>query len=85
VAVILDELKRKTASRIELGDHSVNIGAESAPVMPESADSDSDIASPRPATISRADFEKIEGQIVQVSISHDGGYCTAVALAPEMH
>jgi len=28
--------------------------------------------------------EDMEGQVVRISISHDGGYATAVAIAPEM-
>lgn len=30
------------------------------------------------------DLQDIEGQVVMISISHDAGYATAVAIAPEM-
>lgn len=30
------------------------------------------------------DPDDIDGQVVRISISHDGDYCAAVAMAPEM-
>jgi len=85
VAVILDESHEASAVRPDLGDGSEGTNVGSTLEELEPALSNAGAASSGPAPSSRVDFEKIEGQLVRVSISHDSAYCTAVALAPEMH
>jgi len=85
MAVVLDECKEDTGSGKSFKRISVGSDGSSARIVPNSACPDGDAATLEPPPTSRVELEEIEGQIVKVSISHDGGYCTAVALAPEMH
>ena len=85
MAVVLDDCEEETGLGKGSKRVSVNSDGSSARIVPNSANPDVDAATPEPPPASRVEFEEIEGQIVNVSISHDGGYCTAVALAPEMH
>jgi hypothetical protein len=87
VAVILDDSPKTSAVGMELEDSSESKNAEEggAPGVPEPADLNADAASPGMVSTSGVELEDVEGQLVKVSISHDGAYCTAVALAPVMH
>jgi len=85
VAVILDESDEASAVAAELGDGSASTDGDSTTEVFQTAEPITGASSPGPALDSQVDLATIEGQIVKVSISHDGPYCTAVALAPEMH
>lgn len=85
IAVILDDPQEASAVVTNLGDGSKSADGSIAPEVPKSVESNTDSALSEPAWVFRGGLEDIEGQIVKVSISHDGEYCTAVALAPEMH
>jgi len=79
LAVVLDEIEKAPGLGTEVKDGSDGTREDSTLVVPASADSHGHPITPH------VDFEEIEGQLLRVSISHDGNYCTAVALAPEMH
>jgi hypothetical protein len=87
VAVILDDSPKTSAVGMELedGSESKNAKEGGAPGVPEPAELNADAASPGMASTSGVELEDVEGQLVKVSISHDGAYCAAVALAPEIH
>jgi len=85
VAIILDEPREASTVGPELAGSSDSTDERSEIGVPKATESKTGAVSSGPAPFPRVDLEDIEGQIVRVSISHDGAYCTAVALAPEMH